>query len=414
MDILLKNKELKNNNKILFYTGNMFFNWNETYSKNNALGGSEKAIIYLSQKLKKNYDIYISGDVEEETIDNITYINKNNLQNLLDNNSFNSVIVSRYICFLKYFKNIRCYNFFLYSHDVRGFISTFFQSDIQIFDEFKNQIDKIISLTDWHKETILKNYNLSNNNFISIINNGINTKEFLYDTSKKIKNKFIWSSRIERGLDNLLNLWPSIIDKLPDASLDICTYSEDGIENYPHLLEIIQSYDSINFIGKLQSKDLYKLMSVSEYWLYTTNFCETSCITAMEMLMSEVICLYYPLAGLCYTLGDYGIKINTGNEIDTILNLTPNQKEYIKKRGKEYAINCDWDLRSKDWIKIINHKSDNYSKYIISLTTIPSRINYIENTLNSLLEQTIKPEKIILNIPKIYNFRRSLQGKPVG
>ena len=139
-------------------------------------------------------------------------------------------------------------------------------------------------------------------------------------------------------------------------------------------------------------------MSVSEYWLYTTNFCETSCITAMEMLMSEVICLYYPLAGLCYTLGDYGIKINIGNEIDTILNLTPNQKEYIKKRGKEYAINCDWDLRSKDWIKIINHKSDNYSKYIISLTTIPSRINYIENTLNSLIEQTIKPEKIILNI----------------
>ena len=44
-------------------------------------------------------------------------------------------------------------------------------------------------------------------------------------------------------------------------------------------------------------------------------------------------------------------------------------------------------------------------KYILSLTTIPSRVNYIENTIKSLVEQTLKPEKIILNIPKKYNFR---------
>ena len=45
------------------------------------------------------------------------------------------------------------------------------------------------------------------------------------------------------------------------------------------------------------------------------------------------------------------------------------------------------------------------NKYILSLTTIPSRINYIESTIKSLVEQTLKPEKIILNIPKKYNFR---------
>tara|TARA_B100000214_G_scaffold140426_1_gene100339 strand:+ start:392 stop:1171 length:780 start_codon:yes stop_codon:yes gene_type:complete len=45
------------------------------------------------------------------------------------------------------------------------------------------------------------------------------------------------------------------------------------------------------------------------------------------------------------------------------------------------------------------------NKYILSLTTIPSRINYIEETIKSLIEQTLKPEKIILNIPKKYSFR---------
>lgn len=45
------------------------------------------------------------------------------------------------------------------------------------------------------------------------------------------------------------------------------------------------------------------------------------------------------------------------------------------------------------------------NKYILSLTTIPSRINYIESTIKSLVEQTLKPEKIVLNIPKKYTFR---------
>lgn len=45
------------------------------------------------------------------------------------------------------------------------------------------------------------------------------------------------------------------------------------------------------------------------------------------------------------------------------------------------------------------------AKYIFSLTTIPSRINNLNTTINSLLKQTIKADKIILNIPKSYNLR---------
>jgi len=40
---------------------------------------------------------------------------------------------------------------------------------------------------------------------------------------------------------------------------------------------------------------------------------------------------------------------------------------------------------------------------IVSLTTIPSRLNNIIITINSILNQTIKPDKIILNIPLHYN-----------
>ena len=114
-------------------------------------------------------------------------------------------------------------------------------------------------------------------------------------------------------------------------------------------------------MGKLDKLKLYEFMSTTEYWLYPTNFTETSCITSMEMLMSEVICLYNPLGGLVDTLGDYGIKISKGNEIEKILELTTKQKEDIKKRGKEYALSCSWENRAKSWIDLITI-NNNYEK----------------------------------------------------
>ncbi len=42
-------------------------------------------------------------------------------------------------------------------------------------------------------------------------------------------------------------------------------------------------------------------------------------------------------------------------------------------------------------------------RIIVSMTTIPSRINHIEPVLDSLINQTVKPYMIYLNIPKKYN-----------
>tara|TARA_R110001632_G_scaffold11484_1_gene41344 strand:+ start:5874 stop:6656 length:783 start_codon:yes stop_codon:yes gene_type:complete len=41
-------------------------------------------------------------------------------------------------------------------------------------------------------------------------------------------------------------------------------------------------------------------------------------------------------------------------------------------------------------------------KYIISFTTSPTRIHKFETMVNSLLTQTVKPDLIILNIPKVF------------
>jgi len=53
----------------------------------------------------------------------------------------------------------------------------------------------------------------------------------------------------------------------------------------------------------------------------------------------------------------------------------------------------------------LNLKLANKYKYVVSLTTIPSRFDNLHLTIDSLLEQTLPPLLIIINIPTTYHVR---------
>ena len=363
---------------ILIYTGFSDIEWNYTYIQNNAFGGSEKAVSYISQCFSqcfpKDYNIYISGQVKNETIGNIQYINLNELTNLFDIVPFHTVIVSRYVSFYEMFKECSFYQSFIWAHDVE--IITFGSSlnETQLLKKWDKYINGCICLTEWHKNLFIERYPILKDK-ITLINNGLDLKSFPSNNSNnntntytnsdnntntnnknnKIKNKFIYSSRPERGLNILLGMWPQILEKIPDATLVVSLYvtfpssAEDII-----LKNIIDANDSIKFLGKLNADQLYVEMASSEYWLYPTNWPETSCITALEMLMSEVICLYYPVAGLVDTMDKYGIPVQAGNEIDTLVSLTDVKKEILRKNGREYAETCSWSNRCEKWTELLS------------------------------------------------------------
>ena len=45
------------------------------------------------------------------------------------------------------------------------------------------------------------------------------------------------------------------------------------------------------------------------------------------------------------------------------------------------------------------------NNYIVSLTTIPSKFDNLHITIDSIINQTVLPSKIVVNIPEVYNFR---------
>ena len=387
---------------ILIYTGFSDIYWNDSFILNNALGGSEKAVVYITRCFPKDYRIFISGDVQSETIENITYIPLNNLPQLIENTPFHTLIVSRYISFYEMFKKCAFYQSYIWAHDIHFITYGSQLNDTQILTKWNNSINGCICLTEWHKTIFIEKYPILTNK-ISIINNGIDIDSFKkINKPNKIKNKFIYTSRPERGLDTLLNLWPQILEKIPDATLSISNYGTFPSELI-NLKNIIDKHDSITYLGKLQVDKLYDEMTSSEYWLYPTHWPETSCITALEMLMSEVICLYYPIAGLPYTIDKYGIQVTSNSEINAIISLTDEQKTQIRQNGKLYAISCSWKNRSISWInllfnnntfkedtKITNVKEDNkisilcISPFWYSMENI---VDYIDS-LNTIYDVT--------------------------
>lgn len=346
----------QNSTNILIYTGFSDIKWNYSYMLNNALGGSEKAVAYISQLFPKNYNIFISGDVKNETIDNVHYIPMNELTNLIQEIPFHTVIVSRYISFYELFKECSFYQSFIWAHDVRLLPYGCHLNENQILKKWNNYINGCICLTEWHKKNFIDRYPEIEYK-IHLINNGIDLDSFkATNKENKIKNKFIYSSRPDRGLKTLLNLWPNILEQIPDATLTISSYGNFPSNSEEEQMQIIiNKYPtSIKHLGKLNSNTLYEEMSSAEYWLYPTDWPETSCITALEMLMSGVICLYYPVAGLTNTMETYGIQVSSGNEINNIVSLTEELKYKLREQGKQYAESCSWVNRSNIWCKILN------------------------------------------------------------
>lgn len=337
----------EHSNNILIYTGFCYNNWNDSYMKKHALGGSEKAVAYLARELSQDYNVFISGDVDDERIDNVIYINRHKLNDLLISTFFDTIIVSRYISFFLLFPIFKCKKLILSAHDT-CFLNNISNSNISsdlILKIVIPFVDNIVVLTNWQKDFFKNKYPFINDNKYKIINNGIPINEFPIVTTK-IKNSFIFSSCYSRGLERVIQLWNDILIYFPDATLHICSYDHD-----PNFKYSFDKYTNIICHGKLDFNQLYHLMSTTEYWLYPTSFSETSCITGLEMLMNEVICLYYPIAGLVDTIGCYGIQIQNGNEIHTILNLTDIQKTELKNKGKQYAISCSWKNKAKQWIQ---------------------------------------------------------------
>ena len=361
---------------IVFHVGYSKHNWSPRTLENTGLGGTEQCVVFLAQELSKLHNVYVVGDVHNGNYGSVEYINTNHeFYNDIKEMSIDILIGVSYVHFVKEYEGCRVNKYIYWAHNTEPF---WFWRGEKLEEPILDRIDGFVFLTNWHKEDFLNRYDLDEGKSTYVIGNGIRMDR----VSRVVTNEdyFLYSSHAERGLDKVLN--DGFIKKT-GKHLKVATpqYGETYLK---------ENFDTSTFeyIGSLPQKDLYDQMAKASYWYYPTDYQETYCITAIEMLAHGVLPIMDNVhSGLEETLN--GFYITT----EQFLN---NDYDYDHTAANKYVKSRDWSKVSKEWNKVIDYSDPKISAYTISLNFIPdlrSKVEEITDVEHACLVPGIDLEK---------------------
>lgn len=240
----------------------------------------------------------------------------------------------------------------------------------------------VVALSEWAKD-FLVHEGLEHPN-LYVRPNGVDIEKYpLHEVVRANENafngdpSFVYSSSPDRGLWQLLQMWPTILEEYPKAKL----YVGYGVEKYISELRwahnrlgqmCIEIEEGMKLpgvvdIGKIGQKQLAQLQMKATAWLYpadTIQATETGCITAIEnmaagnpCIMSDADCLKDEfgkvalIEPLPFDPYDY-----TGDLFDLLTNPLLHAK--LAERGRFFAEKRDWSKIAPTWIDLFKEQQN--------------------------------------------------------
>ncbi len=259
------------------------------------LGGSESAVIWMSKALVSlGHDVNVYNTIENPGVyDGVGY------HPFAD---FPLEEKHEIVVCLRRPSGLSCIQAdlkILWIHDV-------FQEGYRDLEEYirKGDIHKIFCLSQFQKRDFLNQSSTSDANYF-LTRNGCPQPEVTLYLNQRKKNKFVYASRADRGLQYLLLYWPEIRKIMPDACLHVFDYrlgdkEDDFLDKEPakrkppafdkdHMEGIFgekelgafdREYEGICWRGALRPDELLKEIGDAYLLLYPNVYPETSCIVA--------------------------------------------------------------------------------------------------------------------------------------
>ena len=199
-------------------------------------------------------------------------------------------------------------------------------------------------------EIIIPKYKLEPSLFTTI-KNGITPTEFEFGDRAPMS--FIYCSGPDRGLWNLLKMWPAILNKWHYATLQIFHGLSEEHNKRIKDMRLPRVYP----MGRVNQATLFKKMKIIDYWLYPCTFFETCCTTAIEVGYYGPICISTKLGAL--KENNKGILIDNERFGEDVLEKLeyleshPEEKESIRMRQHEWAKEQTWDKRVDEWSELL-------------------------------------------------------------
>jgi glycosyltransferase involved in cell wall biosynthesis len=152
--------------------------------------------------------------------------------------------------------------------------------------EWTDKIDLVFCLTEFHAKKLPE----AMRDRLVLTKNGIN-RDYLVD-GQNAPTELIYASSPDRGMDYVLREWPKIRVEFPEARLHLYYgFTQNWMKSEAHHVglrrirsEVMRLKDQPGVVwhGMVGQKELSQAFADCGFWLYPTEWPETSCITAMK------------------------------------------------------------------------------------------------------------------------------------
>ncbi len=355
-------------------------------SVKSGIGGSEEAVIYLTQELKKlgwKITVYANPGKDAGDYDGVTYVPYYKLN---PKDKFNILIMWRFIGAVDF--NPQAKVKMVWMHDV--------PNTADFTPERVAKVNKIAVLSEFHK-TLMKVHNKGVDeempgSKIFLTSNGITKMK----PSKKVKrdpHRMIYCSSPDRGLVYLLKMWPDIIKEVPEANLhiyygfetyDVLHAGNPARAKWKAMVMDMMKQPGIIYHGRIGHTELQKEFAKAGIWAYPTDFDEISCISGMKAQALGAIPVVTNKAALKETVRN-GVRVDMEiikpeaqeeykNQLIKLLKSPESQQEIRPNMMKWAQENFLWSGVAKQWdtqLRIMlqnpeQYKGDDFNEKFLS------------------------------------------------
>jgi len=350
---------------LIFHADGGFNNWSGSSILTIGVGGSETYIIEHARYIQKSglFDVYVFCNcLEEENFEGVIYKPLAHYYSFIKQNYIHTCIVSRYSEYLPVTFKGWTENVYLVIHDL---------TPTGIVIPLDKKLKKIFCLTEWHVDYFTQIFPSLKDITVPFYY-GVDFEKFKNENIMiKQQYKFIYSSFPNRGLLQLLQMWPKIHEYQPLASLHIYCDIEGKWVNQMEgkmmekIRELLKMYNAsrnnmnIYYYGWVNKKVLAESWLTADVWFYPCTFMETFCLTALEAALTKTLVITNNLAALQNTVGHRGVVIE-GEATETewqekalikIKNyldpVNKSLKNELVKQNYEWASTLSWESQAK-------------------------------------------------------------------
>jgi glycosyltransferase involved in cell wall biosynthesis/tetratricopeptide (TPR) repeat protein len=363
---------------VAFVVNQLFEPWGPKLIAAGGSGGAEHCVAEIARRFNADgYRVAVFGTPGEERGVDADGIEWWDTREYDPNEQFDVVIASRTPATFDGLVNARVK--LLWMHDVNvGDTST------GVYGDSMKNAPFVVALSKWHRHHLMRLYGLEPHRVV-VIPNGYDEALFQRNGSPRQRNKYVWASSPDRGVDAVLGVWPELRKRMPEAEFHvyygwtgidkIIAQSQPGTPQHDGMVRFKTSVMQLTadvggeeagifWHDRKPRAELAAAYDTCDVWLYPTSFMETFCITAMETQACGVIPLVADVAALAEAVPNERLRIPgfANNEsfrkefvsAITRLDKTPEPtRAALRDDGVEFASGYTWDAAYAWWRDVI-------------------------------------------------------------